>query len=68
MPEISKTWPMFKDAVESRSLDIRYAYNDSIYVLYAKDDVFLLACKIDRDEGVDVTEFETDFKPYATEI
>ena len=60
------SWTVFKQFVSSKNLLIQYLEMDSIYEVLAIDGVFILVCRIDRQNtNSDLLDFETNFKPSA---
>jgi hypothetical protein len=56
-------WATFKTFITTRALAIQYIDVNGYYYLKCFDGPFSLSCKISKDAGADVTEFEASYKP-----
>lgn len=64
---IELAWPEFRDQV----LDIvgwnwKYFESNNEYKIFAKQNGFIVECRINKDSGADQAEFESDYKPNAS--
>jgi hypothetical protein len=59
---IEVSWTAFKDFVASRGLSIQNVEVEGTYYLYAVDGPFYIQTRLHKDGGVDVTDFEANFK------
>jgi hypothetical protein len=55
-------WIPFKGFVVAKKLSIQYLEEDNSYTLYAIDGSLGMSCHLQKDNGVDHLDFETNFK------
>lgn len=61
-------WSSFKSFVTTKSSALQYFDINSNYYLYAFDGFFGVECLLPKDDGSDVTDFETNFKSNGNKL